>query len=133
MFLDGFLKKKILDALYSSFKKNITLRIEIFYLRVLLSFHIFFASCLQRAVNRAVYLFTTLGFVQNIKKNPFVVVNMFCKPHLTLSFSFPDTLLPLSLQAFIPVRGYSPGLLYFEHTLYVAEFIRRQHVQTYPF
>ena len=64
---------------------------------------------------------------------PFVVANIFSKPHLSLSFSLTDTILPLPVCCFIPVQGYLPGLLYFECILYVTEFIRRQHVQAYPF
>ena len=63
----------------------------------------------------------------------FVVANIFSKPHLSLSFSLTDTILPLPVCCFIPVQGYLPGLLYFECILYVTEFIRRQHVQAYPF
>ena len=97
----------------------------------LISFHISVANCSQLTIS------TWSGFSllcpwSCSERKPFVVANIFSKPHLSLSFSLADTILPLPVCCFIPVQGYLPGLLYFERILYVIEFIRR-HVQAYPF
>ena len=98
----------------------------------LISCHISIANCLQPTIS------TWSGFSllcppSCSEHKPFVVANIFSKPPLSLSFSLADTILPLPVSCFIPVQGYLPGLLYFECILYVTEFIRRQHVQAYPF
>lgn len=132
MFLDWFLKKKTMLC-FCYCKKKLLSELGFSVCRTDILPHFLCQLFIAHHRHRAVSLFSALGLVQNMKKKPFVVANMFSKPHLTLSFSLPDTVLPLPVCSFIPIQGYLPGLLYFEHIIYVTEFIRRQHVQAYPF
>ena len=113
------------------YKENCSQKWTFLFAR-LISCHISIANCLQPTIS------TWSGFSllcppSCSEHKPFVVANIFSKPPLSLSFSLADTILPLPVWYFIPVQGYLPGLLYFECILYVTEFIRRQHVQAYPF
>ena len=79
------------------------------------------------------WFLSSLPSISCSEHKPFVVANIFSKPHLSLSFSLADKVLPLPVCCFTPVQGCLPGLLYFERILHVTEFIRSQHVQAYPF